>query len=360
MPTQLEIDPGPLLEGIEKGQGLPSSWYTDPNIFQAETERVLRKSWHFGTHSGMLEQPGDTVVKDVAGIPVVFTRSGDGEIRGFVNICRHRAHPVVIEGGHRKRETMQCLYHGWTYDFEGSLLRAPRAEYEHEAFDKSVCGLVPVRTHVWGPTVWVCPDLEAPDFVEWTSGLQELVASHDVDVEDHVFAFERNFEIRANWKVFLDNAIECYHCPTCHSQLSTVLVMNPHRHEISVGNSQWSTQNIPFKNEDRLYHFNWIFPTTYFQYAGAGFDVGAIEPVDVDHIRFRSLTFVPKATSPAEISEREAKLDNDPTISEDVAICERVQQAHEVGIAPPGQLLPESEKLLLHYERTIVQMMAAG
>lgn len=353
-----EFDHTKLLEQLEAGRALPSNWYTDSAVFDAETRRILQRSWHFGTHTGLLEEPGDTVVRDVAGIPVVFTHSGDGAIRGFVNICRHRAHPVVLESGHRKRETLQCLYHGWTYDFEGSLLRAPRAEFEHDSFDKTHCGLVPVRTHVWGPTVWVSPDLEAPRFEEWTSGLGELVSSHGVDVHSHRFAYERTFDIRANWKVFLDNAIECYHCPTCHSQLSSVLVMNPHRQKMTVGNRYWSTYQIPFRDEDRQYYFHWIFPTTYLQYAGSGFDIGSIEVIDVDRIRFRSLTFVPEDMPEKEVREKEERLDQDPTIGEDVAICERVQKAHEVGIAPPGQLLPGSEGNVLHFERTIIEMMA--
>lgn len=357
MTTTFEPDTAPLLDAIEAGRALPSSWYTDPQIFHAERERILRRSWHFGAHTGELSEPGDVVVRDIGGIPIVLTRSGEG-IHGFVNICRHRAHPVVIDGGRRPRETLQCMYHGWTYGFDGTLLRAPRAESESLAFDPVDCSLMPVQTHVWGPTVWVNPDLGAPSFDEWAPGLGAAVEGNGIAVDDHVFAFERRFPIRANWKVFLDNAIECYHCPTCHSQLSSVLVMNPHRQKLTIGGRFWSTHQIPFRDDDRQYFFHWVFPTTYFQYAGAGFDVGTMEIIDIDHIVFRSLSFVPRGTSEADISELEEKLDGSPTIPEDVAICERVQAAHEVGVAPPGRLLPESERLVLHFERAILEMVS--
>lgn len=360
MTTELDIDAAALLAAVDAGRALPSSWYTDRDLFGAENERVLRRSWHYGAHTGDLSRTGDVALRNVAGIPVVFTRASDGQIRGFVNICRHRAHPVALEGGNRKRETMQCLYHGWTYDFEGALLRAPRAEYEKLEFDRAACGLVPVQTHVWGPTVWVNPSLDAPSFTEWTDGLAEEVAANGTDVDDNFMAIEREFEIRANWKVFLDNAIECYHCPTCHSQLSSVLVMNPHRQKTTIGNRYWSTHQIPYRNEDRMYYFHWIFPTTYFQYTGDGFDVGSIEIVDIDRIVFRSLSFVPNGTDEDEIAARAKKLDDSPTIGEDVDICERVQGAHEVGIAPPGRLLPESEHLVLHYQRTLIEMMTGS
>jgi phenylpropionate dioxygenase-like ring-hydroxylating dioxygenase large terminal subunit len=357
--TTLDLDADSLLAGVDAGRALPSYWYTDPQIYRAELDRVLRRSWHYATHTGELANVGDVTLRDIAGIPIVLTRAGDGRIRGFVNICRHRAHPVVLEPGNRKRETMQCLYHGWTYDFEGALLRAPRAEYEKLEFEREACGLVPVQTHVWGPTVWVNPDLGAPSFDQWTEGLAEEVAANGTDVADNFMAIERDFDIRANWKVFLDNAIECYHCPTCHSRLSSVLVMNPHRQRTTIGNRFWSTHMIPYRDEDRMYYFHWIFPATYFQYTGAGFDVGSIEVVSLDRIIFKSFTFVPNGTPADEISTRAKQLDESPTIPEDVAICERVQRSHEVGIAPPGRLLPWSEHLVLHFQRTLISMMTA-
>ncbi len=357
IPSDLATDS--LLEAMAQGRALPSRWYTDETVFRIEQERILRKSWQFAAHSEQLNEPGDVVLTDVGGVPIVLTRSSDG-IHGFINICRHRAHPVVVEEGRRVRETLQCMYHGWTYGFDGTLLRAPRAESESMQIEPADCSLMPVQTHIWGPTIWVNVDMTGPTFSEWAPGLAESVESNGIDVDDHVFAFERTFEVHSNWKVFLDNAIECYHCPTCHSQLSSVLVMNPHRQKLTIGGRFWSTHQIPFRDDERQYFFHWIFPTTYFQYAGAGFDIGAIEIVGVDSIIFRSVTFVPSGTTESAINDLALKLDASPTIHEDVAICERVQKAHAVDVAPPGRLLPGSEQLVLHYQKAILEMIGSG
>ncbi len=357
-----------LIDSLGRGGALPSAWYTDTSIHARERDAILRRGWHYGAHTGQLAVVGDQVVCEVAGVPVVLVRADDA-IRGFVNICRHRAHIVVL--GAQRRSTMQCPYHAWTYGLDGGLRHAPRSDLEPD-FDTSELRLAPVQTAVWGPTVWVNIDLGAPEFSSWTAGLPELTSEQGLDVTDHRFGFEMTWTIKANWKVFLDNAIECYHCPTCHPDLSRVLEMDPTRQHMALGGRFWSNHSIPFRpvplgdrqriappaDERRTYYFNWIFPTTYFQHAGWGFDIGTVDVRGVDEIGFRSLTFVPTGTSDADVEALRQRYAVNPTVDEDVAICERVQHAHATGVAAPGRLLPSSEWLLSHYQRVVVEMVA--
>jgi choline monooxygenase len=360
-----------VLGRLDDGYTLPSAWYTDPGHFAYERDAVLRRGWQYGGHTGDLAEHGDQITIQIAGVPVVLVVDESRTIRGFVNICRHRAHLVVHEP--RNRKTLQCLYHGWTYGLDGCLRRAPRAENELD-FDPSDFGLIPVQTAVWGPTVWVNIDPDAPPFFEWIDGLPELVERNGVNVASHRLALERRWEIDANWKVFLDNAIECYHCPTCHPALSQVLDTDPARYELSVGGRYWISHRAPLRRSavgDRGWptaggadgkgntYFHWIFPTTYFLYAGQGFDVGTVEVTGVNTIALRHLIFLPVDASNEEIAERERLLELDPTVDEDVAICKRVQAAHDAGVAPPGRLLPGSEWLLLHFQRVLVEDLAA-
>lgn len=363
-----------LIGSLEAGYALPSSWYTDRQLFDRERQRVLRRGWHYGAHTGELAQPGDQALCKIAGVPVVLVVDKDGEIGGFVNICRHRAHPVVLEAGNR--QTMQCLYHGWTYNLDGCLRRAPRAEAELE-FDPTDFGLVPVQVAVWGPMVWVNLDGDAPPFFDWIGGLPQLAATHGLDLDTHRYAYEGEWKIDANWKVFLDNAIECYHCPTCHPALSEVLEMDPSLHKLTIGGRYWISHEVPFRESAAtvsqyygmaapagdappLYHFHWIFPTTYFQYKAwgdtvAGFDIGTIGVDDVDRITFRHLVFLPEDLDADDLAERRARFDTNTTIPEDVAICTRVQQAHAAAATPPGRLLPRSEWMLQHFQRVLIE-----
>jgi phenylpropionate dioxygenase-like ring-hydroxylating dioxygenase large terminal subunit len=356
-----------LLAAIEAGQTVPSSWYTDPAVFKREQAAILRGGWHYVTDTGSLPDPGGQVRWEIGGVPIVLVRGLDGLIRGFVNICRHRAHPVVLED--QCRTSLQCHYHGWTYDLDGSLRNAPRSKEEPE-FDPAPLGLEPIQVHVWGPMVWANVSLDAPVFDDYADGLKALLRSRGCRVEEHELAFGHDWIVDCNWKVLLDNTIECYHCPTSHPELSRALVMDPDKQELAIGGRYWIYHRIPFRDGvpdgitwqrdasgELTYFFNYIFPAAYVQYTGKGFDVGSVQAIAVDKVRWRHLAFLPKDTPPEVRAAGQRALEQTPTINQDVAICNRVQAAHESGFAPPGHLLPQSEHLLTHFYKLIVELV---
>jgi phenylpropionate dioxygenase-like ring-hydroxylating dioxygenase large terminal subunit len=355
-----------LLDAIEAGQTVPSSWYTDPAVFKREQETIMRTGWHYVTDTASLSEPGSQVRWDIGGVPIVLVRGLDGEIRGFVNICRHRAHPIVLED--QCRNTLQCIYHGWTYDLDGSLRNAPRSREEPQ-FDAGSLGLVPIQVHVWGPMVWANVSADAPAFDDYAAGMKELIESRGCRVDGYEYAYGHEWTLDCNWKVLLDNTIECYHCPTTHPELSRMLVMDPEKQDLMVGGRNWIYHVIPYRdgvtdgmraygepNGELTYFFNYVFPSTYVQFAGRGFDVGSVQAVAVDRVRWRHMSFLP-ADTPTEVREAgQASIGQNSTINEDVLICNRVQTAHESGFAPAGRLLPQSEHLLTHFYRLIVEL----
>jgi phenylpropionate dioxygenase-like ring-hydroxylating dioxygenase large terminal subunit len=352
-----------LKASLDQGYALPSDWYTDKALFEGERE-VLRKAWHYAGHTGELSKVGDQVVCRIAGVPVVLVRDEHMQIRGFVNICRHRAHRVVLHNQNQK--SMQCLYHGWTYGLDGSLRAAPRAKDE-PCFANGEFPLIPVQVAQWGPTLWANVDRDAPSFDEWVPGLRNTVAGHLGPAHYRYAGLTRTFRIRANWKVFMDNAIECYHCATCHPTLAQALEMDIAKQQLSAGGQHWVTTVIPFRKGRNasanakvpLYYFHWIFPTSYFQYTddGTGFDIGTVNVIGVDEIEFRAIFFAPEDMPEADVQARMARYAEDPVVGEDIGICERVQEAHEAGLVPPGRLLLNSEWHIQHFQKVIVGMM---
>ena len=338
-----------------------------PTIFKAELERIHQRAWHFATHTGDLQAPGDVYVRNVAGVPIVLVRDTDQAVRGFINICRHRGHPVVMKSGNQPK--LRCYQHAWTYGLDGKLQQAPRSEGD-PTFDPSQFGLVPIKTHVWGPMVWVNLSLEAPSFEEWVKGMPELMRERGLDVNDHEFGFDHTWEINCNWKVFQDNTIECYHCPTTHPELARVLEMKPSLQNIRVGGRYWIHHSIPFRQgfEGSLttkkvpgvpfnYYYHWVFPTTYLQYSGRGFDIGSLDIIAVDKIRFRHICFMPRGTPVEMLARGYKQLEADATIQQDVELCTRVQAGHAGGLAPTCRVLREPEFLLSHFTHLIVEMM---
>ena len=355
-----------LVQAVASGETVPSSWYTDPAVFAQEQAAIMRTSWHYVTDMSSFPEAGSQFRWDIGGVPIVLVLGDDAVVRGFVNICRHRAHPVVMED--QCRNVLQCNYHGWTYNLDGSLRHAPRSAEEPE-FDPRPLGLPPIQVHVWGPMVWVNVSADAPSFDEYTEGMKAMLWERGCRVDEHELVFSHEWELDCNWKVLLDNSIECYHCPTTHPELSRALVMDPEKQELVIGGRNWIYHLIPFRdnvpdgltlardaNGELMYFFNYVFPSAYVQYTGKGFDVGSVQAVAVNKVRWRHLVFLPKDT-PAEVRAAGAQaLAAEPTINQDVGICNRVQASHETGVAPPGHLLPGSENLLTHYYKLIVEL----
>ena len=89
------------------------------------------------------------------------------------------------------------MFHGWTYGLDGALQHAPRGSTD-PSFDPSKFGLVRIQTHVWGPMIWVNLDLEAPPFQTWIEGMDEFMRSRGLNVEEHAFGFDHEWDIPSN------------------------------------------------------------------------------------------------------------------------------------------------------------------
>src|SRR3982751_2959262 len=103
---------------------LPYAWYREPEILRLEEERIFRAAWQYVGHIGELPGPGTYFTSRTGRTPILVTRARDGELRAFLNVCRHRGFPVAEGAG--RRETIQCPYHAWTYGLDGSLRAGPR------------------------------------------------------------------------------------------------------------------------------------------------------------------------------------------------------------------------------------------
>jgi phenylpropionate dioxygenase-like ring-hydroxylating dioxygenase large terminal subunit len=105
---------------------IPADWYTEPARLRLERERIFRRTWQSAASPDQLRFPGNFVAVDVVGLPVVLTRDLAGELHAFYNVCRHRAGMVAKGAGNR--HALQCRYHGWLYNLDGTLRATPEFE----------------------------------------------------------------------------------------------------------------------------------------------------------------------------------------------------------------------------------------
>ena len=207
-------------------------WYRDPRVLEIEERRLFGPSWQYVGPLESVQRPGDQMVGRLLRVPVVVVRDGDGGLRGFLNVCRHRGSVVVPADGNAPR--LRCPYHAWTYGLDGTLRSAPQCGPEIAA-EQGDLGLLPVRVATFGPFVFASAALAGPPLDAVLGDLAEVVAGVGLDLGGLRRRQRFAYTLAANWKIHLENYLECYHCPVAHPGFSAVMEVGPGRYELTAG-----------------------------------------------------------------------------------------------------------------------------
>jgi glycine betaine catabolism A len=206
---------------------LPGSAYADPAGFAAEQELILERMWFCAVRASELSAAGDFRTVTVGRESVVLVRGHDDQVRAFFNVCRHRGAVLCdVDSGSVKR-TLRCPYHAWSYDLEGRLAAAPNLATMPD-IDRTEYGLKPVHTRQWLGYVWVCVADDPPDFDADVQGavvtrLGDVASIDRYDLKNLAVGRHITYDVKANWKLIIENFMECYHCSTIHPELVSVL-----------------------------------------------------------------------------------------------------------------------------------------
>src|SRR6266581_6682783 len=133
---------------------LPGHYYTSPEIYAVEQERIFAERWVCEGRAAEVSNPGDYVLRTIAGESVIVVRGRDGALRSFYNVCRHRGTRLREDPRGRFSETIQCPYHAWTYSIDGRLIGAPHMQ-EVAGFDKKDFPLHQAAIAEWEGFVFV-------------------------------------------------------------------------------------------------------------------------------------------------------------------------------------------------------------
>jgi phenylpropionate dioxygenase-like ring-hydroxylating dioxygenase large terminal subunit len=337
---------------------LPYGWYTDPEILRRERERIFGSAWQYVGHSGELARPG-YLATEVGRTPVVVTHDREGELRAFVNVCRHRA--AVVATGQGSRETLQCPYHAWTYGLDGRLRSAPRSDEEQDFPQDELC-LVPLAVDTWGPFLFVNAGPEPEPLAAALGSMPAQVAELGLGVDSLVHHSRWEADIEANWKVVCENFLECYHCQVAHPAFSELIDVSPEAYLLS-SEGRLSTQRGPLRTAspaDELpraqFHFLWpnlginIFP------GRPNVSIGPIVPRTPERThRFLDYFFGPDVEQDW-IDELLAF--DDQVGREDRALVEGVQRGVGSGALERGVLMGRSEQLIGHFQALTAAALA--
>jgi Rieske 2Fe-2S family protein len=205
-------------QAYQQGQHtLPGRYYTAPEVYAEELERIFAERWICAGRADEIANPGDYVLRPIAGDSVILVRGRDGVLRAFYNVCRHRGTRLCEEPRGRFSETIQCPYHAWTYTIDGQLIGAPHM-IDVAGFDKRDYPLHAVALETWEGFVFVNLARDPTSFADAFAPVVSRFRRFNIAGLRSARRIE--YDVAANWKLIFQNYSECLHCPIIHPGLA--------------------------------------------------------------------------------------------------------------------------------------------
>ncbi|MCI0343425.1 MAG: aromatic ring-hydroxylating dioxygenase subunit alpha [Planctomycetales bacterium] len=357
---KVRIDPD-----IRRAATLPARVYRDPEAFALQRERLFPRAWHLVGDAALLREPGDrmpvTLLPGALDEPLLLARGKDGRVRLLSNVCTHRGNVLVTEPG--RGQDIRCRYHGRRFGLDGKFLSMPEFA-EAVGFPSRSDDLPEVPLGEWGRFLLgsLAPEVAAEKLLEPIRARAGFVPLEKL-------AFDpkgaRDYEVAANWALYLDNYLEGFHIPYVHASLNEALDYAAYATELSewgvvqvgVAAAGEPAFDLPAGHPDvgkriGAYYF-WLFPTTMFNVYPWGISVNVVQPLAHDRTR---VSFLPYVLDPLKRGVG-AGSGLDRVEREDEQVVESVQRGVRSRLYDRGRYSPTRETGVHHFHRLLVRGM---
>jgi choline monooxygenase len=320
---------------IRRAETPPGALYADPDIHKRVIDRFLRTGFHVVAHLGELP-PRACVPITLLEEPLLITR--DDAIHVMSNVCTHRAN-ILVETP-CTQPTIRCAYHGRRFTLDGRMTHMPEFE-DAVDFPRKTDDLPHVAHRAWGPLLFASLDGRSFD----TSPL-DRVAHYPIDRAVFDPETSRDYEVAANWALYVDNYLEGFHIPFVHPGLSRELDYNAYETELFDG----GTLQLGFGKDGKpaAYYF-WLAPTTMINVYPWGLSVNVVVPRAVDRttVRFWSFVWDPS------LREQGAGAGLHQVEMEDERVVQSVQRGVRARLYSRGRYSPSRERGVHHFHRML-------
>lgn len=203
-----------LIEAQPPAHALLRDFYLDDAVYGRDLERIFMRHWLCAGHADMARAPGDFFTIEIAGESVIIVRGTDRKLRALMNVCRHRGSRVCLKSAGNAK-VLVCPYHAWAYNLDGSLRSA---RHMPDGFERQAYGLKQI-------TLKEVEGLVLISFAKDPIGLDDAEAAIRGAYAPYGWstakvAHRRSYHIEANWKLAVENYLECYHCTPSHKEYS--------------------------------------------------------------------------------------------------------------------------------------------
>lgn len=354
-------------EEIRKAETLPSEVYTSPEVFAAAQERIFWRTWSFAADTSVISVPGQvypfTLLPGCLDEPILLTRDAEDRIHCLSNVCTHRGHLVQADPGHER--SLRCRYHGRRFGLDGKFQSMPEFQ--------GVCGFPTERDDLpsipfalWEHLVFVSP-APAFSFQQQTAPVRDRLAHLPLSEARFDASRSREYLVRANWALYVENYLDALHIPFVHGELSGALDYE-----------DYPTLNFPYGNlqigvtkdgEDAFdappgspdagrrvaAYYLWLFPATMLNFYTWGVSINVVRPVAVDATKVAFLRYAWDADRTGSRVSDDGAVDR--VEREDEAVVEAVQRGARSRFYRSGRYSPTREQGTHHFHRLLAELL---
>ena len=339
-------------QALATATALPARFYTGEGTAAADQSAIFNRHWQYICHSSQIADEGDYTVAELGQLPVIVIRTAEG-IRGYHNVCRHRAGPLAQCSGKGAKQ-LRCRYHGWTYNLDGSLRTATEMK-DVADFDISTVRLPSLQVREFEGLVFAASE-NPPPFEEFIEGIAERLAQSGYKLADLRFHQHLSYDIDCNWKTYVDNYLEGYHVPHVHPELNKLL---DYRSYVTTTTRWHSMQFSPLESGDDLYGsgdalYYFLYPNTMLNILPGRLQTNRVLPLPNNRCRVEFDFFYTASQGEQDDARRVRDLEfSDVVQDEDIKICVDVQRGLDSGSYVAGRLNPLRENALHHFQELL-------
>lgn len=359
----LTIDPD-----IRHAATLPGWVYTDDAVLEPCRGHVFAPSWQFVAGLDRIREPGHVLpfrlLEGLLDVPLLLTRDRADKLHCISNVCTHRANFVCEHEGIEQR--LRCRYHGRRYGLDGEFASMPEFELT-ENFPSPVDSLPRVPFGTWEQFIFasLAPVISLAALVapmsERCAGLPFGEARFDA-------TRSRDYLVKANWALCVENYLEGFHIPYVHSSLAGVIDYGEYTTALFEGSSLQlgiapgaeDAIDLPASSPDRTRriaeYYRWLYPNTMFNVYPWGVSINAVRPLGVALTKVSFLTYVWEATR----LDRGAGSSLDRVEREDEGIVEAVQRGLQSRLYHHGRYSPAREGAVHQFHRMLAGALGGG
>lgn len=209
-----------LIERQAPSCSLEGAFYNDPEIYKVDMEHLVYRQWLLVDHESRIPNRGEYFVFEIDDESIILIRGSDNRIYAHYNVCCHRGSRICLKK-QGKTNLLVCPYHSWSFRQDGTLMKAP---YMPEDFDPNNVALKSCHLKVSEGLIFICLADTPPDFDENIAGIDKYFKLHST--AQCKIAHRHTLPTKANWKLVVENFLECYHCLAAHPELCSVRTLD--------------------------------------------------------------------------------------------------------------------------------------